>query len=306
MMTMRIGLLCVLAFLVAGCSNDPATPEAEVKPPVAQSTVPNVPPTAEMPPTPVPATPPAATPVATPPPPMREVTAEELQPLRDAVARDLDDVAAQRNLARLLWEGGQYDLALNHFERAVQIDPNKPGSLRDLGRAYEMLGRPSDAEGAYRRMSTIPAAYHLALHELGNLAMTRGDLETAMRYYAQSIQKKPDYVGALYSLGVAYEQAGRYREAYETYAHALQLEPPRDSTGAMEYLDALFRMGKLDLQMGAVERAAEILAEVVGTYPDHPEAHNVYGRALQALGREDEAQREFAIHGQLLDAEPTP
>jgi len=306
MMTTRIGLLCVLTFLAAACSNDPATPEAETSTPVAQRAAPTVPPAAENPPTPVPATPVAATPVATPPPPMREVTAEELQPLRDAVARDLDDVAAQRDLASLLWEGGQYDLALNHFERAVQIDPNNPGSLRDLGRAYEMLGRPSDAEGAYRRMATIPAAYHLALHELGNLAMTRGDLKTAMRYYAQSIEKKPDYVGALYGLGVAYEQSGRFREAYESYARVLQLDPPDDSTGALEYLDALFRMGKLDLKMGAIERAAEILAEVVETYPNHPEAHNAYGRALQMLGREDEAQREFAIHGQLLGEGSTP
>jgi tetratricopeptide (TPR) repeat protein len=215
-------------------------------------------------------------------------------------------VIAQRDLARLLWEGGQYDLALNHFERAVQINPNLPGALSDLGRAYELLGRPTDAEGAFRRMATIPSAHHIALYELGNLAKRRGDAQTAMQYYAQSVESKSDYVPALYSLGVAFEDLERSRDAYEAYTRVLQLEPPEDSAGALDYVDALFRMGRLDLKMGAVERAAEILAEVVEAYPAHPEAHYEFGRALQLLEREEEAQREFAAHEQLMGEQVSP
>jgi len=300
-MKMRIGLLCVLTLLAAACSNEPTTPEPVAAPPAAPAAAPTTPAPAETPPAPV-----ASTPPPSPPLPVREVSEAELQPLRDAVARDLDDVRAQRDLARLLWEGGQYDLALNHFERAVQIDPNHPGSLRDLGRAYQLLGRPADAEGAFRRMATIPAAYHMALHELGKLALSQGDLQTATRYFMLSVEAKPDYTGSLYSLGVAYEQAGRFREAYETYARVLQLEPPEGSNEALDYVDALYRMGKLDLKMGAVERAVEILTEVVAAYPTHPEAHYEFGRALQSLGRQEEAEREFALHQQLLDANTTP
>jgi Flp pilus assembly protein TadD len=229
-----------------------------------------------------------------------------LQPYYDAVADDLDDVDAQRELALVLWEGGQFEQALEHFERAVQIDANNPRSLNDLGRAYERLGRPSDAEGAFRRMATIPSTYHVALYEMGRLSMRQGDLGSAVRYLNESVRSKPDYMPALYSLGVAHEQAGRPREAYQTYAKVLQLEPPEERGAVLDYLDALYRMGKLDLEMGAVERAAEILTEVVAAYPLHPEAHGDLGKALQMLGREEEAQRAFAEHEKLRGGTSAP
>jgi predicted Zn-dependent protease len=64
-------------------------------------------------------------------------------------------------------------------------------------------------------------------------------------------------------------------------------------------------MGNLDLTMGATERAAQLLGELVDFYPAHPNAHYAYGRALMQLGRPEEAEREFDIHMRLM-AEKKP
>jgi superkiller protein 3 len=234
-----------------------------------------------------------------PPPPQRVVTDEEIQPYLDAVADDLDDVGAQQRLASLLWEGGRYDRALNHFERAVQIDPNDARSLLNLGLAYTNLGRLDDADEVYLRLSGRPGSAAIAFQNLGNVAVKKNNIEAAIGFYRRAIEAKPDFTGAHYRLGVVLERSQQYRDAYMSYAKALELEPPESPAGAAEYVDALYRMGRLDLRFGATERAAEMLAEVVAAYPEHPAAYADYGRALEALGRQEEARAALQKHEEL-------
>ena len=102
MIATRIGILCVLALPAVACSGE-AEPQPS-EPAAAAPTDATPTPTAGLE-SPRPAPPAATAPKpVTPSPPARVVTEEELQPLREAVARDLDDVAAQRNLARALWD----------------------------------------------------------------------------------------------------------------------------------------------------------------------------------------------------------
>ena len=238
------------------------------------------------------------------PPEPSRIDEAEIAALRAAMDADPDNPRTIRPLAIALYEVGEREQAVELFERAVEINADVR-SLLDLALGYTKLSRYPEAEAIYGRLLEISPQHPIALHNLGNAASNVGDTDRGIELYRQAIGIKPDYLLAYAHLGDALKTAGRYREAYTTYGKVLQLEP---KTGPeLEALDdALYKMATLDIIMGAHQRAIEMLELLIEENPDHPSAHYAYGQALLQLGRPEEAQREFESHMRILAAlEPT-
>lgn len=223
-----------------------------------------------------------------------------LAALRKAVEQSPDDAVAHQQLGRGLRDARMRDASIAAFERAYELAPDNPRIQLDLAIAYASVARLDDADEIYRILERTPATRALALHNRGNLALRKSEFERAAELYRAAIEIKPDYMLAYYHLGTVLERLDQPAEAYRTYGQVLELEPPQDPTLLGGYVDALYRMGKLDLKMGATERAARLLAELVAAYPDHPNAHYQYGQALLRLDRPEEAEREIAKHMEIM------
>jgi tetratricopeptide (TPR) repeat protein len=228
------------------------------------------------------------------------VTAEQLAELERSVADAPEDPSAHQRFGRALRDAQRNDESVAQFERAVELAPDDTRLKLDLALAYSMAGQFDRAEAIYDQLVTIPELTALALHNKGNLALRRDQLDRAIELYRQALGVKPDYLLALYHLGVALERKGELRDAYRSFGQVLKLEPPGDPAAAKGYIDSLYRMGKLDVQMGATQRGAELLAELLETDPEHPEAHYQYAQALMRLGRQQEAEQHFRMHMELL------
>jgi len=218
----------------------------------------------------------------------------EIDALRAAVERDPSDAKAAGRLAVALFELRETDEALELFERIVSENAT-PEALLNLGRAYVQLSRYPEAEEAYGRLLTFVPGHPVALNNLGNIAIRRGETEKAIELYLKAIESRPDYLLAYFQLGDALKEAGRYKDAYTTYNKVLELEP-EDAQELDVYDDALYEMAALDITMGAHERAAQMLEELIRARPDHKSAYYAYGNALLQLGRTEEAQKAFARH----------
>ncbi len=79
----------------------------------------------------------------------------------------------------------------------------------------------------------------------------------------------------------------------------MELEP-KNALELQIHDEALFRLGSLDLQMGATERAVEFFEILVERVPEHPKAHRVLAEALMKLGRNEEAKAELDAHRGLV------
>jgi Flp pilus assembly protein TadD len=66
-----------------------------------------------------------------------------------------------------------------------------------------------------------------------------------------------------------------------------------------DYADARYLLGRLLLAKGSARDAVEHLEAAVHLAPEDPNIHYQLGRAYQALGRPDDAQREFELFRQL-------
>lgn len=222
----------------------------------------------------------------------------------DAGDASPEDAAAHRRRAIALHTAGRLDEAVEQFERAAELNPSTRGLL-DLALAYGSVSRNVEAETTYRRLLESEPGHAIALHNLGNIAVKRGQLDQAIELYHKAIRARPGYLLALSHLADALKQAGRLREAYQTFARVLELEPST-AVEAKAFNDALYQMASLDITMGAHERAERLLSELLQSDPEHESAHYARGHVLTMLGRPEEAQREFEAHMQLLEArEPT-
>jgi tetratricopeptide (TPR) repeat protein len=232
--------------------------------------------------------------VATAEPPEIE---QHIAELRRAVEADPQDASARRELAIALHETKQTEEAIALFEQLAEEEPTVR-SLLDLALAYGAGPRWADSEAVYKRILEIAPNHPIALHNLGNTEWRRGETDRAIEYYKAAIQAKPDYLLAWSHLGDAFRQAERYKEAYRSYEKVLQLEPGT-AADADAYFDALYNMAALDLQMGAYERAGKMLAELIRAVPDHPKAYHAYAQVMMFLGRPDDAQKALAEHARI-------
>jgi len=227
-----------------------------------------------------------------------DATRREIEALRAQVARAPEDNELRRRFAIALHGALLRDEAIEQFEILAQRKPTDPRTLLDLALAYGSGARVDDAVAAYGRLLAVSPGHPVALHNLGNLAYKGGDAPAAVEWYQKAIAAKPDYLLAWYHLGDALKLGDRFKDAYRAYEKVLDLEP-RTPEDLEAYQDALYKLASLDLAMGAVDRAREMLEELLRANPEHGSAYYAYGQVLMRLGRPEEAQRAFEKHASI-------
>jgi tetratricopeptide (TPR) repeat protein len=138
--------------------------------------------------------------------PQREVFLEKartlgLRPQARAAWRAILDVIPQHQeaaarLGRLAWEDGDAAGAVALLERAVAADA--PAAVWfNLGLARQDLRNPGAAADAYRKALEIKPDYAEAALNLGVALQEAGDIDDAMRAYAQAYRLRPATFGTI-------------------------------------------------------------------------------------------------------------
>jgi len=93
-------------------------------------------------------------------------------------------------------------------------------------------GQLADAERNYRQILDRDPGNPEAITHLGNIASQRGDLDTALRYYDDALQRSPSYLHALWDKALALRSKGDDVGAIQTWEAFVRLVPP-DSQDAV-------------------------------------------------------------------------
>ncbi len=103
---------------------------------------------------------------------------------------------AAARLGRLAWEDGDHGLAVTLLERAAASDA--PASIWfDLGLARQDLRNYDGAATAYRKALEIKPDHAEAALNLGVVLQESGDLDHAMRAYAEAYRLRPQMFGTI-------------------------------------------------------------------------------------------------------------
>lgn len=121
-----------------------------------------------------------------------------------AVVKTLEEEAAQNprdpqprlRLANYLYDQQQWVMAIEWYQKALELDPKNVNARTDLGTAYYNAGRAEDALREYRKSLEVDPKHQPTIFNLivVNLHGT-GDVAGAQRAFEQLSKLNPNYPG---------------------------------------------------------------------------------------------------------------
>ena len=148
---------------------------------------------------------------------------------------------------------------------------------RNLKDALQL--QPVRAEYHFELANVYAAQYDAFLNQ-GDSAAAGEALRAAGRELEQAVMFQPDYVPAVFNLGVVYKKLGRFEEARDQFKRVLQMEPAQPA--------GLLQIGATYEEQGFYDDAESTYAEAGRAYPGQPEI----AEALRGLDARRQASRD--------------
>lgn len=195
-------------------------------------------------------------------------------------------------LARIHDLKGRRDLALQEFQRALEIDPGNSSAINGLGYVYESMGNAALAEASFRKAAALRPDDEDSYDELANFYERQHKFPQAFAQYKRTIEMAPDSEQAYANLGMAYidsNDARNWPEAEEALKKSIALFP---TYNALANLGVLYAAEKrYGDYASATERALQL--------DDHD--WRVWGNLVSAYEWLKDKKRANAARGTMLE-----
>ncbi len=175
---------------------------------------------------------------------------------------------------------GDLPRAIDHYEMAVKVHPERGDAHYQLARAYQRAGREGEAEREFETTRKLKGEHQDQIRDLMECERLLGQKQHAgalalARKLAQV--RDPDL---LISVGTLIGRHGHHREAIEYLEDAAWLAPS---------YEAHFNLAVTLAALKELPRATEALREAVLLKPESYEARSLLGTLLAQQGRGDES-----------------
>jgi len=151
-----------------------------------------------------------------------------------AIEMDADYYDAYMNLGLLFSEQNDNN-AIEYYNSAIDIFPSSIEAHRNKGLYYHFSGRYNKARISFSKVAEIDSTFEEAYFNIGNtyiglysdtMSVFSKDttLNQAIYYFEKAIDINPNYVQAIYNLGLQYEFKGEKAKAKELYLHAIEID----------------------------------------------------------------------------------
>ena len=214
--------------------------------------------------------------------------------LQQTVECDPNDSETYLNLALLDLGQRRYAQAIPSLNAYLRLKPRDAEGHMLLGRAYLNRNLTLEAMPEIRKALAIDARLPLAHHDLGLALMTLGNDDEALEEFRQETEVNPTFGGAYLRAGTIDLDYSRLPEA-EEFLRQATVRDPGEANGH-------FQLARCYLQERKPVAAEAEYSKAIALDSKLIRAHYGRAQALQALGRKEEADREFRIHSDLVES----
>jgi tetratricopeptide (TPR) repeat protein len=202
-----------------------------------------------------------------------------------AIAVTENNAVAHVNLGFAAFQEGRMREVLDHYAKAVRINPNMADQAQALALRLADLGRTQEAIAFYTLILRANADHIPARYGLANALVKLGRFDDAIGHYRAALKLDPRRAEVHNNLGFALAAQQRFKEAIEHYEKALQLRP--------QFADAHNNMAVALEHLERYDEAARFYRQALAANPKLAEAHINLGFILARQNQIDEARPHF-------------
>jgi tetratricopeptide (TPR) repeat protein len=171
---------------------------------------------------------------------------------------------------------GRPEEAVDHYLRALAIDPAYTDAHINLADAALTLGRTDLAEEHLRAVTLEAPRQAQAWNVLALLLAGQGEAGEALRASDRALELAPDDARVHHNRGLVLARQGRVDEAVAALRRALALDPL--------YAKAHYNLGVLLLRQGKSEEAVPSVEAALAADPDYEDARLLLERLAAGVG----------------------
>jgi tetratricopeptide (TPR) repeat protein len=124
----------------------------------------------------------------------------------------------------------QDEEAINHYKKAIEIDPKSHIPYNGIAEVYRDNKRDmAEAMTWYRKTLDMNPGERKANFGMGYCHNATGKYNEAIAYLKKAIEKEPDYTAAYVELGYSYYKIGKYPDAIDHLNKAISLNPKNEN-----------------------------------------------------------------------------
>jgi superkiller protein 3 len=153
---------------------------------------------------------------------------EALEAYRQALKLDETQAISWYSIGQVYSALDNPEAAIRAYRRAIQIDPDYGEAWHALGDRYRELELYDEAAIAYERVIALQPAEAWPYHYLGLIYQGRGESKRAISFYEQAIERHTDDVARALSwneLGDLHVSLGNREQAIRAYRSSVSLHP---------------------------------------------------------------------------------
>jgi len=246
----------------------------------------------------------------------------------DSVKKSPNKVRPNLSLAYAYSQEGEYALAMERVNKALQINPNSHKAYNARGALYSSRKQYSQALDDYFAAIKIRPDYTESFFNIGNVYRNLGNTDLALKAYGDAIRIDRHYFNVYINRGSLYGSLKKYDLAIDDFNKALLIRPElpevylnigniyglqKDYVTAVKFYDkalernpvlakALFNRGNAFELKGDFALAIKDYEEILQTDPRNLEAYNHIGISYLKMDKHEDA---ISVYSRALVVAPS-
>ncbi|MCK4838245.1 MAG: sulfotransferase [Desulfobulbaceae bacterium] len=145
--------------------------------------------------------------------------------LQEALLLGPDFKIVHLPLGYLFLKTGDFQQAINSYNKALSYDHNNAEAYNNLGVALNEIDMPEEAAANFKKALQLKTDYDEAFVNLGNIRTHQRRYEEAVECFQRVLSENPEHAEALNGLGNVHKDKGDFEEALTAFRKAVTLNP---------------------------------------------------------------------------------
>ncbi len=129
------------------------------------------------------------------------------------------------HLGEIAAEREEYQEAISHYQRAIELLPDSPHIWFGLGEAHQALEHFEEAEASYKRAIELEPENAWHYYTLGQMHAENEQFSKAIKVLEEGLIANPDSVALYISMALVYTEIGNYHQVEMLLKKAERIDP---------------------------------------------------------------------------------